>query len=120
MSRKLAALTAVTVLIAVTFAKAEPQSTQVAERAAAAKDVMAKNQETLRRYAWLETVTVSVKGDAKTQEQRSCSYAPDGTIKRETLPGPATTARQASAGFKPVGPAVDDATRKLIDRAVAV
>jgi len=116
MTRKLAVATAVTVLTAVTFVQAQ----QVAQRAAEAKGVMAKNEESLRRYTWLETTTISVKGDAKLQEMKTCSYAPDGTIKRELLPGPATTAREASNGFKPVGPAVDPAMRTLIDRAVAV
>jgi hypothetical protein len=71
-----------------------------ADRAAALKQSLAANQAALRQYTWIETTTVSLKGEVKKQEQKQCSYGADGKVQKTPLPGaaPAAPARQSGGG----------------------
>jgi hypothetical protein len=54
-------------LVSVTLAQA-PE-----DRSAAIKEALAKNQAALRQYTWVETTTISLKGEVKKKEQKQCS-----------------------------------------------
>jgi len=70
-------------LVAVTLAQA-PE-----DRSAAIKEALAKNQAALRQYTWVETTTISLKGEVKKKEQKQCSYGPDGKVQKMPIPGQA-------------------------------
>ena len=60
-----------------------------AERAAAIKEALAKNAAALRQYSWVETTTISLKGEVKKQEQKQCYYGADGKVQKTPVPGQA-------------------------------
>lgn len=65
------------------------QSPSPQERAAAIKDAVAQNQAALRKYSWIETTEVSVKGEVKKTEQKQCYYGADGTVQKIPVAGAA-------------------------------
>ena len=54
----------------------------VAERVAALKTNLAISQANLRQYEWIETTTVSVNGEEKSQKQQRCYYGADGVLQK--------------------------------------
>ncbi len=55
------------------------------EKVAALKKALQQNQAALKKYQWVETVTVSKGGDVKSQKQYSCYYGVDGTLQKIEL-----------------------------------
>jgi hypothetical protein len=49
------------------------------------KQSLAKNQQQLRQYQWIETTTISMKGEVKSQVLKSCSYGPDGQVQKQEI-----------------------------------
>jgi hypothetical protein len=66
------------------------------ERVAALKQSLQENQKRLRRYEWIETTTVSLKGEEKSKKQQHCYYGADGKIQKVPIGDP--SAEQASEG----------------------
>jgi hypothetical protein len=56
-----------------------------AERMTALKAAMAASQKQLRQYEWIETTTVSVKGEEKSRKQQRCYYGADGVLQKVPL-----------------------------------
>jgi len=79
-------------LVAVTLAQA-PE-----DRSAAIKEALAKNQAALRQYTWVETTTISLKGEVKKKEQKQCSYGPDGKVQKVPIPGQAAPQQAQEKG----------------------
>jgi hypothetical protein len=52
------------------------------ERLAALKQSLAQSTQRLRSFQWVETTTVSMKGEMKSQSQVSCYYGADGTLQK--------------------------------------
>jgi len=67
------------------------------DRAAAIKDLLAKNQASLRTYSWVETTVISLKGEVKKQEQKQCFYGADGKVQKTPI-GAAPAAKKEPAG----------------------
>jgi hypothetical protein len=67
----------------------------LAERVAAVKQSFAQSQATLRKYEWLETTVVSLKGEEKSRKQNRCYYGAEGKLEKVPLaePAPAPPAR---------------------------
>jgi hypothetical protein len=59
------------------------ESTQ--ERVAALKQSLAQSQQALRAYQWVETTTVSMKGEQKSMKQQSCYYGADGKVQKTPI-----------------------------------
>jgi hypothetical protein len=57
------------------------------DRAAAIKQSLAANQAALKQYSWIETTTITLKGEVKKQEQKQCSYGADGKVQKTPMPG---------------------------------
>jgi hypothetical protein len=75
----------------VSIAQAPQPSLQ--ERIAGLKSTFAVSQANLRHYQWIETTTVSVNGEQKSQKQQRCYYGADGTLEKvlvDATPPPAT------------------------------
>jgi len=55
------------------------------ERVAALKQSLAQSQQALRAYQWVETTTVSLKGEQKSMKQQSCYYGADGSLQKTPI-----------------------------------
>jgi hypothetical protein len=64
------------------------------DRSAAIKEALARNQAALRQYTWIETTTISLKGEVKKTEQKQCLYGADGKVQKTPLPGQAAPQQQ--------------------------
>ena len=68
------------------------------ERVAALKQSLAQSQKALRTYQWVETTTVSMKGEVKSQKQMSCYYGADGALQK--VPMSATPPPKKKKGLR--------------------
>jgi hypothetical protein len=68
------------------------------DRSAAIKEALARNQAALRQYSWIETTTISLKGEVKKQEKKQCVYGTDGKVQKTPLPGQAAPQQQEKGG----------------------
>ena len=67
------------------------------DRGAAIKELLAKNTASLRTYSWVETTTITLKGEVKKQEQKQCFYGADGKVQKTPI-GAAPAAKQEPPG----------------------
>ena len=80
-----ALLFAGTVALAQQPAAAQPTAQ---ERVAALKASFASSAAILRQYEWIETTTMFVKGEQKSQQQNRCYYGADGTVQKVPVAAP--------------------------------
>ena len=86
------------------------------QRVAALKKSLAESQAALRTYEWIETTTISLKGEEKSRKQMRCYYVtlnvemgalPGGTgyTAQTTLDAKATNVKVViqNSGYRPVG-----------------
>ncbi len=59
------------------------------DRVAALKASLASSATTLRQFEWIETTTVSLKGEQKAQTQERCYYGADGKLQKVPVAAPA-------------------------------
>jgi len=64
------------------------QSPELQQKAAAAKEAAARNQQALRSYSWITRTELSVKGEVKNTKIESCQYGPDGKVQKTELSEP--------------------------------
>ena len=64
------------------------QSPDLQQKAAAAKEAAARNQQALRSYSWITKTELSVKGEVKNTKIESCQYGPDGKVQKTELTEP--------------------------------
>jgi hypothetical protein len=87
------------VLLAVVMLAVSPfvfgQQATTQERVAAFKQSLAKNQAGLRKYQWVETTTVSLKGEVKSVKQNACYYGADGKVQKTPIASPAPAQEQS-------------------------
>src|SRR6476620_6506112 len=57
------------------------------ERVAALKQALAENQAALKHYTWTETTEISLKGEVKKRQQKTCRYGPDGKVQKTAVEG---------------------------------
>jgi len=69
----------------IVLAQAPAPEETLQQRVAQLKAWMKASQEQLRAYQWVETTTVTVKGEQKKQIEKRCYYGPDGTLEKVTL-----------------------------------
>jgi hypothetical protein len=72
---------------------------QMQAKIADVKASLAKNQEALKQYTWMETTEISLKGEVKSKTQNSCSYGPDGKVVKKLVSAPAEK-KAAPKGLK--------------------
>ena len=63
-------------------------SSSIQERIAALKASLAASQAMLRQFEWVETTTVSLNGEQKSQKLERCYYGADGAIQKVPLSAP--------------------------------
>ena len=64
------------------------QSPDLQQKAAAAKEAAAKNQQALRSYSWITKTEISVTGEVTNTKIESCQYGPDGKVQKTELSEP--------------------------------
>ena len=63
------------------------------------KESMAKNKQAIAQYTWVETVTISLKGQEKKQQHFQVQMGPDGKPQKTSLDSePATQSQQQAGG----------------------
>jgi hypothetical protein len=75
-------------------ASAVAQNAELQRKLAVVKQSVAENQQKLRRYQWIETTQLTLKGDEKPPTQNLCQYGPDGQVQKT----PIGAAPEASGG----------------------
>lgn len=65
---------------------------------AALKQNLAESQKNLRKYEWVETTTISLKGEEKSRKQQRVSYGADGTLTKLPIGEPQPQAAQSGGG----------------------
>jgi len=59
------------------------------ERVAAIKTHLAQSMQALKQYQWIETTSVSLKGEEKSNTQNNCYYGADGKVVKTPVAAPA-------------------------------
>ena len=81
------------ILVLPGFAFGQQPTTQ--EQVAAFKQSLAENKAALRKYQWVETTTVIVKGEVKSVKQNACYYGADGTLQKTPISDAASSQQAA-------------------------
>ena len=87
LSLKTMAAFALSLLISSHGAVAQQQN--VSERVDAIKSSLAASQAALKKYEWIETTTISLKGDEKAEIVNRCYYGADGGVTKVPISKPA-------------------------------
>jgi hypothetical protein len=70
------------------------------QRAAELKQSVAANQAKLRKYQWLQTTQVNIKGEQKKQELAQCRYGPDGKVLKTPVGDSSPQSKAPPRGLK--------------------
>ena len=100
MSHRIAAVVTLITGLTVAGLASTPPSNQTAttpdERVAALKKSLADSQARLRKYEWIETTVLSLKGEEKSRKQMRCYYGADGKLQKLPVEGAPAAAAQAA------------------------
>ena len=99
------------VIALLSFSLVQPASTQeptdapaaTKDHGAAVKESLQKSMAALRQYQWVETTTVSMKGEEKSRTQNNCYYGADGKVQKTPIAAPVQAkeeGRNRSRGVK--------------------
>jgi hypothetical protein len=61
------------------------QSQDVQQRVLELKQSVARDQQNIRQYEWIETTVISLKGEEKSRKQQRCYYGAEGTLQKITV-----------------------------------
>jgi hypothetical protein len=76
------------------------QSPELQQKVADVKQAIAANKQALAQYTWVETVTVSLKGEQKKQEHFQVRLGPDGKPQKQSLDAPQEPAPPSGGRLK--------------------
>jgi hypothetical protein len=68
------------------------------DQVAAVKQSLQQGLGLARKYEWIETTTISLKGEQKAKKQNRCYYGADGTVQKISIDQPAPPAQEPSGG----------------------
>jgi hypothetical protein len=74
------------------------QNSEIQQKAAAAKEAAARNQQALRSYSWITKTELSLKGEVKNTKIESCQYGPDGKVQKTELSEPPAPPEEKKSG----------------------
>src|SRR5215831_5424768 len=77
---------------------AAAQNPELQQKIAEVKQAAAANKQALAQYTWVETVTISLKGEQKKQEHFQVRLGPDGKPQKQSLDQPAPQQSADSGG----------------------
>src|SRR5580658_10471838 len=84
-TRSCLAIAACCITMLVSPAIVRSQSPEVQQRVIALKQNVARDQQSIRQYQWIETTVISLKGDEKSRQQKQCYYGADGVLQKVTV-----------------------------------
>jgi len=58
------------------------QNPELQQRVANLKQTVARDQQSIRQYEWIETTVISLKGEEKSREQKQCYYGAEGSLQK--------------------------------------
>jgi hypothetical protein len=91
------------------------------QKAAAAKEAAARNQQALRSYSWITKTELSLKGEVKNTKIESCQYGPDGKVhKTELSEPPAPKEKKRGLKGKIIAKKTGEMKKELEDSAALV
>ena len=97
------------------------QNPELQQKAAAAKEAAARNQQALRSYSWITKTELSLKGEVKNAKIESCQYGPDGKVhKTELSEPPAPQEKKRGLKGKIVAKKTGEMKKELEDSAALV
>jgi hypothetical protein len=79
------AVAACSITLLLTPAIVMSQSQDVQQRVAALKQSVARDQQNIRQYEWIETTVISLKGEEKSRQQKRCYYGAEGSLQKVTV-----------------------------------
>ncbi|HXZ81247.1 MAG TPA: hypothetical protein VEG30_15065 [Terriglobales bacterium] len=85
-------------LIGCFTALAAGQNPELQQKVAQIKEASARNKQALAQYTWVETVTISLKGEQKKQEHFQVRLGPDGKPQKTSLDPPAQASSESGGG----------------------
>ena len=115
---------AASLLVATPAARQDAQTPE--QRVAALKKNLADGQAALRKYEWVETTVLSLKGEEKSRKQMRCYYGADGKLQKTAMdaaPAPPPPASSGGRGGKVKGKIVankKDEMKDYMEKAVAL
>jgi hypothetical protein len=93
----------------------------VQQKAVAAKEAAARNQQALRSYSWITKTELSLKGEVKNTKIESCQYGADGKVhKTELSEPPEPPKKQRGLRGKIVAKKTGEMKKELEDSAALV
>jgi len=103
--RTMGAIAFLSFALALPAAAQEPAADAAGKKdhAVAVKDSLQKSMAALRQYQWVETTTVSMKGEEKSRTQNNCYYGADGKVQKTPVApaaAPAKDDKKKSRGVK--------------------
>lgn len=99
MVRRSCALLSLVMSMCACFATlAAAQSPELQQKLAEVKQASAMNKQMLSQYTWLETVTISLKGEQKKQEHFQVRLGPDGKPQKTSLDAPSQSSADSGGG----------------------
>ena len=108
-------------LIAFAGASLALQNPDLQQKAAAAKEAAARNQQALRSYSWITKTELSLKGEVKNTKIESCQYGPDGKVhKTELSEPPAPQEKKRGLKGKIIAKKTGEMKKELEDSAALV
>ena len=91
----------------------------VQQKLAAAKEAVARNQQALRSYSWLEKTELRLKGELKNTKVDMCKYGPDGKVQKTAVVEPAPAEKKRGLRGKVVAKKTGEMKEEL-EAAVAL
>jgi hypothetical protein len=68
------------------------------DRVAAFKQSLQQGMAAIRRYQWIETTSISLKGEEKSRKQQACLYGADGKVAKTPIGQPAAPPQPQAQG----------------------
>ena len=76
------------------------QNPGMQQKIAELKEAVARNKQALAQYTWVETDTISIKGEEKKQEHFQVRLGPDGKPQKTSLDAPAASSEPSGGRLK--------------------
>jgi len=86
---------------------------ELQEKAAAAKEIAAYNQQALLAYTWISTTELSYKGEVKSTVVESCVYGPDGQVQKTVVSAPAPAEKKRGVRGRVAEKKIGEMTEEL-------
>lgn len=89
------------------------QNDDAKQKVAALKSALQKDQATIRKYEWIETTVVTMKGEEKSRKQDRCYYGAEGTLQKVPVSTEASDSKRTPRGIR--GKIVENKKEEMSD-----